>query len=51
MIAYDITPDVPITAPVMRFSLNIPSVPVTIITKDVSDIEMKSASSIPIIIS
>ena len=50
MMAYETNPEVPITAPVIRFSLIIPNAPVRIIIKEVREIETKIARSIPIII-
>ena len=48
--AYDISPVVPMTAPVIRFSLRAPNAPVIIMMREVIEIETKIAKRIPIII-
>lgn len=50
IMAYDITPLVPITAPVARFSRRTPVVPAIITIKDVIETDMLIVRSIPNII-
>ncbi len=49
MSAYDTAPVVPITAPVARFSLKMPVVPVMIIASDAKEIDAVIARRKPII--